>query len=321
LPSTHAENGTPLDFDNLPTRIAKLPNGIELCYVAEGEGTPLVFIHGLLGDWRSWKPQWHAFLAQGYRCLSYSRRYSFPNGNRIASSEHSALVDAVDLADLLDVLGIPAAILIGTSYGAFASLAFAVHHPQRVIAMVATEAPMMKYADFSEEGAVLRAEFEKQSEAAARALRQGNDEDAVRMMTAAINGRTSSSASSEHALQRRLENADAMRALMLSTDPFPLLSPERLRQISAPTLLVAGDRTQPIHDAIFRNVCAAMPQARVVRVNGAGHGVHRECPAEFNATALQFLERELMGRCARELNPLDSRFADRHEREIAIKGE
>ena len=290
LPSTHAKSPACPEFDNLPTQTATLPNGIELCYVEEGQGLPLVFIHGLLGDWRSWQPQWDSFLARGYRCISYSRRYSFPNINEIASPNHSALVDADDLAGLLDALGIPAAILIGTSYGAFTALALAVHHPERVMAMVATEAPMMKYADFSKEGAALRVEFERRTEAAAQAFRRGSDAQAVRMMTDAINGRESSSANTGHALQRRIANVNAMRALMLSTDPFPFLSPQQLRGITVPTLLLVGERTPPIHDAVFRNVCAAMPQARVSRVHGAGHGVHRDKPQEFNAIALEFLE-------------------------------
>jgi esterase len=293
LLSPQAKDGTSLDFYDLPTRAARLQNGIELCYVEQGQGLPLVFIHGLLGDWRSWQPQWDAFLAQGYRCLSYSRRYSFPNANEIASPDHSALVDAADLAGLLDVLGIPAAILIGTSYGAFTALAFAVHHPERVTAIVATEPPMMKYADFSEQGAALRAEFELKTEAAAHALRRGNDEEAVRTMTDAINGGEASSANTGQALRRRFENAKAMRALMLSTDPYPFLSSQQLREITAPTLLVVGERTQPIHDAVFRNVCAAMPQANVTRVHGAGHGVHRDNPKEFNAVTLQFLQGEI----------------------------
>jgi esterase len=293
LTTTQAENGAPLDFDNLPTQFAKLPTGIQLCCVDQGKGIPLVFIHGLLGDWRSWQPQWDAFLAHGYRCISYSRRYSFPNTNEIASPDHSALVDAADLAGLLDVLDISAAILVGTSYGAFTALAFAVHHPERVLAIVATEPPMMKYADFSQEGAALRADFELRTQAAAQALRRGNDDEAVRTMTDAINGADSSTANTGHALRRRFENAKAMRALMLSADPYPLISPQRLHEITSPTLLVAGEKTQPIHDAVFRNVCAAMPQACVTRVRGAGHGVHREKPKEFNDVALQFLQREV----------------------------
>jgi len=289
VPSTPIQKGEAQDFDSRTTQTAKLSNGVELCYLDEGQGVPIVFIHGLLGDWRSWQPQWSAFLAGGYRCISYSRRYSFPNANKIASTDHSVLVDVADLDGLLDVLGIPEAILIGTSYGAFTALAFAVHKPQRSIALVATEAPMMKYADFSKEGAILRVEFEKKSEAAGRAFLQGNEEEAVRLMTEAINGRAPSTANTAIALQRRVENANAMRALMISADPFPLLTPEQLQAISSPTLLVVGERTRPIHAAVFRNVCAAMPQAHIVQVYGAGHGVHRDKPDEFNAIALQFL--------------------------------
>ena len=148
---------------------------------------------------------------------------------------------------------------------------------------------MMKYADFSEEGAALRVEFEKITEAARRAFRRGNEEEAVRLMTEAINGQAPSTANTAIALKRRVENANAMRALMISADPFPLLTPEQLQAILAPTLLVVGERTRPIHAAIFRNVCAAMPQAHIARVDGAGHGVHREKPEEFNAIALRFL--------------------------------
>lgn len=293
MPSAPTQKGKPQDFDSRTPRIAKLSSGIELCYLEEGQGLPLVFIHGLLGDWRSWQPQWSAFLASGYRCISYSRRYSFPNVNEIASTDHSVLVDADDLEGLLNVLGIPAAILIGTSYGAFTALAFAVHKPQRAIALVATEAPMMKYADFSKEGAALRVEFEEKTEAAGRAFRRGNEEEAVRLMTEAINGSAPSSANTAIALQRRVENANAMRALMMSVDPFPLLTPKQLQAISAPTLLVVGERTRPIHAAVFRNVCAAMPQAHIAQVYGAGHGVHRDKPDDFNAIALRFLNSEI----------------------------
>ena len=58
-----------------------------------------------------------------------------------------------------------------------------------------------------------------------------------------------------------------------------------------PVLLMAGERTPPIHAEIFRNVCAAMPQAERVLINGAGHGTSRDNPAAFNAHVLDFLDR------------------------------
>ena len=72
---------------------AALPSGVELHYLQGGAGEPLVFVHGVMGDWESWAPQWPAFCAR-YRCTTYSRRYNHPNHNEMASPDHSALVEA-----------------------------------------------------------------------------------------------------------------------------------------------------------------------------------------------------------------------------------
>ena len=52
------------DFETLSPRAWALPNGVQLHTVREGRGTPLIFIHGAMGDWRSWDPQWPAFTAR-----------------------------------------------------------------------------------------------------------------------------------------------------------------------------------------------------------------------------------------------------------------
>ncbi|MCB2000004.1 MAG: alpha/beta hydrolase, partial [Rhodoferax sp.] len=104
---------------------AALENGVELAYEIAGEGTPLVFIHGAMGDWRSWDKQWQPFT-QRFRCLRYSRRYSYPNRNTMPSPDHSALREAQDLRLLLDHVDWQRAILVGSSYGSFTALALAV---------------------------------------------------------------------------------------------------------------------------------------------------------------------------------------------------
>jgi len=87
----------------------------------------------------------------------------------------------------------------------------------------------------------------------------------------------------------RLQNVRAMRMLALSSDEFPLLAPEDLAALPMPVLLLAGERTEPIHDATFRNICAAMPNARTARIPGAGHATGRDAPEAFNRTVLEFL--------------------------------
>lgn len=271
-------------------RVARLPSGVALAHDVAGRGHPLVFVHGVMGDWRSWDPQWPAFTGR-FRCVRYSRRYNHPNRNAMPSPDHSALQEAEDLRGLLDHLGWERAVLVGSSYGSFVALALALQHPQRCAALALSEPPMMKYAQHSAAGREAEARFRSEViEPANAAFRRGEDETGARIMTGGINGQGMATLTPE-AMQRRLQNIGAMKTLALSSDEFPWLPPERLAALPMPVLLMAGERTPPIHAEIFRNVCAAMPQAERARVAGAGHATSRDNPAAFNALVLDFLDR------------------------------
>jgi len=277
-----------LDFEALTPRAWTLPSGVQLHTVREGQGRPLIFVHGAMGDWRSWAPQWSAFTAQ-FDCISYSRRYSHPNRNAMPSPDHSALHEAQDLLALMDAMALPQAVLVGSSYGGFTALALAVQAPERVAALVAVEPPMMKYAARSASGQAAALAFREQViEPANAAFRRGEDALAAQIMTGGING-ASDVVNQGPAMARRLQNLQAMKMLALSSDEFPWLAPEALAALRMPVLLVAGEQTQPVHRAIFENVCAAMPLAQQHWIENAGHGVTREQAARFNALALSFL--------------------------------
>ena len=268
----------------------RLPSGVELHWAAGGQGEPLVFVHGVMGDWLSWAPQWAAFTPH-YRCHSYSRRYNHPNRNDQPSPDHSALVEAQDLLQLLDAWGLARVRIVASSYGAFTALALAVAHPQRVHSLVAVEPAMLCYAAFSEAGRQALADFRQAVvKPANAAFRRGDDALGAAVMTGGILSAGAAGAGGA-ALERRLQSARAMRMLALSSNEFPLLPPAALAALPLPVLLVSGRQTPAIHAEVFRNVCAAMPQAQVVHVEAAGHGVARDQPQAFNTLALRFLAR------------------------------
>jgi pimeloyl-ACP methyl ester carboxylesterase len=267
---------------------ARLPNGVELACDIAGAGTPLVFIHGAMGDWRSWDNQWQEFTPH-FRCLRYSRRYSHPNSNTMPSPDHSALDEAEDLRLLLDHLGWERAILVGSSYGSFTALALAVAQPQRCLALALSEPPMMRYSAFSAAGRAAEAAFRSDVIAPVNAaFRRGDDAEAALIMTGGIVG--AARPIPPEAMARRMQNVRAMRMLALSSDEFPLLAPDALARLSMPVLLMAGRNTPAIHAEIFRNVCAAMPQARRTWIDHSGHSTSADNPAMFNATVLEFLK-------------------------------
>ena len=284
--------GDALNFQELKPNSIKLPSGIELNYVREGAGQTLIFIHGAMGDWRAWAPQWEAFTMR-FDCISYSRRYSYPNPNPMNSRNHNALVDADDLEALMDVLHVRKAVLIGSSYGGFTALAMAIKAPDRVQAVVSVEAPMMRFAEKTGEGAsIVKAFLETSALPAREAFERGDDEAGVMILTGGIVGKDPEDIPPQ-VLERRMLNAKAARSLSLSDDEFPRLDEVQLASLPMPVLLMSGADTAPIHAAIFKSVCTAMPNAHVRVVEGSGHSVSQQQPDNFNREVLAFLDSEL----------------------------
>ena len=285
-----------MSLADLTPTTALLPNGISLAHVRAGSGPHLIFIHGAMGDWLSWEPQWDAFVP-AYDCISYSRRYSYPNLNQMGSTSHDALVDADDLEGLMKVLRIERAVLIGSSYGGFTALALAARSPRRVCAVVSVEAPMMRYAEMHESGAAAARAFREQTILPARrAFERGDNQAGVQILTGGIVGRDPSDVP-KHIMKRRMRNALAARSLSLSDDEFPLIEPEVLADLPMPVLLLSGARTAPIHKEIFCAVSAAMPNAKAKVIEGSGHSVSQQQPERFNLEVLEFLSQSLGGDC------------------------
>lgn len=285
-----------MDIADIPPKPVELPTGATLNYIRDGAGDPLVFIHGAMGDYRSWRPQWTHFTTR-FDCISYSRRYSFPNPNELTTHDHNALVDAADLEALLDALSLDSAILVGSSYGGFTALAMAARAPERVKAVVSVEAPMMRYAALTEEGTLISEAFlENAARPARAAFIRGDDVEGVRLLTGGISGRAPEAIPAA-VLDRRMTNVRAARSLALSDDEFPWIEPERLAALPMPILLMSGAETAPVHAAIFRNLCTAMPQAKVRIIPRSGHSVSQEQAEQFNSEVMAFLaENRLLAR-------------------------
>lgn len=88
-------------------------------------------------------------------------------------------------------------------------------------------------------------------------------------------------------------NAKAARSLALSDDEFPWLEPADLEALPMPVMLLSGEQTAPVHDAIFKAVAAVMPQVRAHKIVGAGHSVSQQQPETFNRLVLDFLKSSL----------------------------
>ncbi len=49
-------------------------NGVNLSYIEQGKGTPVIFVHGAFSDRRVWEPQREA-VANRFRFIAFTQRY------------------------------------------------------------------------------------------------------------------------------------------------------------------------------------------------------------------------------------------------------
>jgi len=263
--------------------------GVELHYIEQGAGEPLILLHGGQGDYRSWDSQIEA-LAPHYRVISYSRRYHFPNNNPLTSHYHSAFTEADDLVAFIRQLKLKRVHLVGTSIGAFTALVMAVKHPEMVWSMVLAEPPVHDWVEGTPVGDRLYHEFMTMvQEPATKAFRRGDDKEAMRIFVDAFGGSGRFDKLPTDGRGAVMENARFFKA-SLSLDPFPNLSKKKVSRLSMPVLIVTGENTISIHKLVNEELSRLLPKAEQAVIPNAGHGSPRENPRAFNEVALRFLQ-------------------------------
>lgn len=271
------------------TKRLKLPGGGELHYLEQGQGQPVLLLHGGMGDCFSWAPQIRA-LAADFRMISYSRYCSYPNRNPARQAQHPIIADVADLADFVNGLQLAPAHLVGTSYGAMLALLYARQCPERVLTLVLAEPPLHHWASRTPHGAALYKKFVASVwNPAARAFLQGEDSQAVQLLT---DGIWESPRFDSWSVQRRncaLRNAGSMKMHTQAKAPFQVISRADAARINIPTLLVSGRNTSALHLCVIEELASVMPRACRVEIENAGHGAPSENPVSFNQSVREFI--------------------------------
>lgn len=264
-------------------------NGISYRVEVEGEGPPLLLLHGFTGSRKTWEP----YLP------SWTRRCQVVRVDLIGHGETDAPEDparyamdraAADLAGVLDRLDISRAHVLGYSMGGRLALSFAGWFPERVETLILessspglkTEAERLARRERDEsladriegegveafvrhwEGIPLFATQERLPEEVRRAIRR------------------------ERLANRAGGLANSLRGMGTGVQPSWW---EGLGEIRCPVLLITGEA-----DAKFCRIAEAM-QGRLSQsewriVPGAGHTVHVEEPLLFDTMVMEFLLRQ-----------------------------
>ncbi len=121
--------------------LVTLPSGI-LEYVTYGSGKPILFLHGGVGGYDQSVILFRRFIPSGYQMICPSRPgyLGTPLGNCKTAEQQADLV-----AELLDHLNIPKAIVVGFSAGGMSLYSFALRHSHKTQAIIAVDAISGEY--------------------------------------------------------------------------------------------------------------------------------------------------------------------------------
>ncbi|HEX3909394.1 MAG TPA: alpha/beta hydrolase [Solirubrobacteraceae bacterium] len=266
-------------------------NTVEIGPEEQGEGQPLVFVHGLSGSWPNWLEQLAVF-APSHRVITLDLPgfgHSPMPKEKISIAGYARLLDR-----LLDRLGVDAAAVVGNSMGGFIAAELAIAFPQRVERLVLISAAGISTHEHRGSTHVLpamrRAERILMASAAWTASKSDNVVRRARLRDAALGvvirhpGKLSAALAAEQV--RGAGKPGFMQGLETVLD-YEIR--ERLREIACPTLIVWGDRDRliTVRDAdVFAEL---IPNSRKVVFGDTGHMSMLERPEAFNALLEEFL--------------------------------
>jgi len=253
---------------------ADLSNRVRLPYAERGdrEGVPVVLLHGLSDSWRAFEPVL-PHLPHSVHAYAVTQRGQ-GDASRPGSYRLDDLVD--DLAQFMDAVGLSSAVVGGHSMGSIVATRFAILHPDRTAGLVlmggATSFTHVGLEEMNAELAELAAE---------------EYDDYLRGFQESTLARPVPADFLEMVVSESAKVAiPTLRALLDDTCLVDFSS--ELATITAPTLLVWGERDAFCSRDEQDRLLAAIAQARLSVYEDAGHAMHWEQPERFAAELASF---------------------------------
>lgn len=264
-------------------------NGVDLSYLEQGTGAPVVLVHGAFSDLRYWEPQRQAVATQ-YRFIAYNFRYHGTAPWPDEGQQYSVVTHAADLAAFLRQLNAGPVHVVGLSLGGLVAVLVAAEHPDLVRSLTVLEPGIRALLMDIPEAKPVLDEWSKALEPVRTAAKAGDAVQANKLFFDWVNnqGAGAFDQQPEAIRQMCLDNARTI-PLFFAAPPSPPISCATLGGVKAPTLVIGGEQSLRYFSLINEIVVRCTPGSRLVTIPKATHMMSYQNPAAFNEALLQFL--------------------------------
>jgi pimeloyl-ACP methyl ester carboxylesterase len=278
-----------LDAQSSDARMRSLKaNGVELSYVEQGTGAPVVFVHGAVADHRFWEPQREPF-ARRHRFIAYTYRYHGTGQWPDEGKQYSAATHAADLAAFIKALNAGPVHLVGLSYGGLLAAMVATTQPQLVSTLTLAEPALFGVLADLPEGKPALDSWNRGTAPMMAALQKGNAVQATKLLSALVSGEPVEAFDKLPPALQELLLDNARTLPLLFAGPPEAVSREALAGLKMPALVVGGERTPLIFQKTNEVVARSIPGSREFVVPNASHAMSYGNPAAFNDAVLAFI--------------------------------
>ncbi|GAA5187227.1 alpha/beta hydrolase [Rugosimonospora acidiphila] len=271
-------------------QVVDVGRGISLAYeqIGEPDAEPMILVAGLGQQLHSWPTEFCELLAgRGYRIVRFDNRDAGRSTHatfrppsvaaaiaRRWPAEQYDLTDlATDTVGLLDALGYLDAHVVGISMGGMIAQLVAARWPHRVRTLTS----MMSMTGSRRAGRPALSTWRLMA-ARPPATRQGSIDHAIRMFRHIGSRGFAFDEAEVRELAGLAYDRDPSRAGVARQLAAIFRSGDRtaaLRAITAPTLVVHGDRDRMVHPSGGEATARAIPGAQLVTIPGLGHDLPR----------------------------------------------
>ena len=267
---------------------AAAADGTQLHFTDWGDpdAQPVLLVHGFGASQTMWNNQVPAFLEAGLRCVTFDRRGH--GRSDVPGRGYDLDTLAADIAAVAGYLELSGAVLVGHSLGAAEAVRYvSAHADGRIAGLVlsAPSAPMLRSAPDNPAGippeviAQGRQAFRDDAGAAVEAF-----------TTQAFLGPSHTISPLLFGVARRQLVELPLQVLLATFDTNTAVDVRAdLAKISIPALVIQGDADQnnPL-ELTGRRAAQLIPGARLVVLQGAGHGLYRSEAQRYSTEIINF---------------------------------